>query len=167
MKIDIVSATDARDVVRNLFGHYIHDLSEMAGIDVGDDGAFAMPPSFASWWDGLDVDRRHPFLLRADERLAGFALVRQIAADTFDMGEFFVLRKFRRTGLGRQVACELFDRFAGKWEVREMISNLPAQAFWRRIIGEYTSGDFDDAREYFEAYKREFIVQRFRSKGRS
>ena len=167
MTINIDSAKDARDVVRNMFACYIHDLSEMAGIDVGDDGAFALPASFAAWWDGPDATRRHPFLLRADGKLAGFALVRQIADETYDMGEFFVLRKFRRSGLGRQAACALFDRFAGNWEVREMVSNAPAQAFWRRIIGDYTAGDFNDAREYFEAYKREFVVQRFRSDERA
>jgi predicted acetyltransferase len=69
--------------------------------------------------------------------------------------------------VGRDVACRLFDRFAGNWEVRELPANTPAQAFWRRIIADYTAGDFDDRREYFEAYRREFVVQRFRSGGPS
>jgi predicted acetyltransferase len=139
----------------------------MAGLDVQEDGAFAFPPSLAAYWDRAGGG--HPFLIRADEKPVGFALVRQLAADTIthDMGEFFVLRKYRRLGVGRDVACRLFDRFAGNWEVRELPANTPAQAFWRRIIADYTAGDFDDRREYFEAYRREFVVQRFRSGGPS
>jgi len=164
MTIEIVDAAGAQAVVRNLFVPYMHELSDMAGLDVQEDGTFAFPPSFAAYWDG--AAGRHPFLVRADEKLAGFALIRQLAADTVthDMGEFFVLRKYRRSGVGRDVACRLFDRFAGDWEVRELPANTPAQAFWRRIIGDYTAGDFDDRREYFEAYRREFVVQRFRSR---
>jgi predicted acetyltransferase len=60
----------------------------------------------------------------------------------------------------------LFDRFAGLWEVREMPANGPAQAFWRRVIAEYTCGAFVETREQFAAYdSKEFIVQRFRTAG--
>jgi len=163
MNVEIVDARAMAAVVRNLVPLYIHDLSAFTDFDVEDDGTFRAPPSFAAYWDNAD---RHPFLLHADGKIAGFALIRQMDADplTFDMGEFFVLRRYRRSGVGRAAACALFDRFKGRWEVRELIDNLPAQRFWRRIIGDYTSGDFKEVREYFERYKREFIVQRFRSR---
>jgi predicted acetyltransferase len=52
--------------------------------------------------------------------------------------------------------------FGGRWEVREMPANAPAQCFWRQIIADYTGGAFTEAREAFTAYgEREFIVQRF------
>ena len=161
MNVDVVDARASADIVRNLFPLYIHDLSAFTDLDVGDDGAFRAPPSFATYWESAD---RHPFLLRADGRIAGFALVREMDAEGYDMGEFFVLRRYRRSGVGRVAACALFDRFRGNWEVRELPDNLPAQAFWRRIIADYTNGAFEDGREYFERYRREFIVQRFRSR---
>jgi predicted acetyltransferase len=34
------------------------------------------------------------------------------------MSEFFVLRKYRRQGIGRTAAVELFERFPGPWRVR-------------------------------------------------
>ena len=165
MTIDIAAAPDSLAVVRNLFALYAHDMSEFVDVNVGDDGRYVIPPSLASYFEGPEAAQRFPFLLRADGSLAGFALVRQIAAEpvTYDMGEFFVLRKFRRSGLGRQVACSLFDRFAGAWEVRELPSNGAAQAFWRRIIADYTAGAFTDAQEFFAAHGREFVVQRFRT----
>jgi len=163
MNVEIADARPLRDIVENLFPLYIHDLSQFTGFDVDADGRFRAPPSFAAYWEASE---RHPFLLRADDQIAGFALVREIGADplTHDMGEFFVLRRYRRHGVGRMAASALFDRFGGRWEVRELIANLPAQGFWRTIIGGYTNGAFDETREYFEHYKREFIVQRFRSR---
>jgi predicted acetyltransferase len=162
MQVEIVEAHAMADIVRNLTPLYIHDLSAFTDFEVEDDGTFRAPPSFAAYWESAD---RHPFVLRADGKIAGFALIRQLEPDplTFDMGEFFVLRRYRRSGVGRTAACALFDRFKGRWEVRELIANLPAQGFWRRIIGDYTGGDFKETREYFERYKRDFIVQRFRS----
>ena len=40
----------------------------------------------------------------------------------------------------------MFDRYRGRWEVRELRNNLPAQAFWRAIIGRYTGGRLPSAR---------------------
>ena len=163
MNVEIVDARATAEILRNLFPLYIHDLSAFTDFDVEEDGKFRAPPSFAAYWESAD---RHPFLLRADGKIAGFALIRQMesAPLTFDMGEFFVLRRYRRLGVGRIAAAALFDRFKGRWEVRELIDNLPAQSFWRRIIGDYTGGDFVEVKEYFERYKREFIVQRFRAR---
>ena len=165
MRIEVADGNSARTVIQNLFVTYMRELSDTACLNVREDGTFALAPSLATYWDG--TAGRHPFLIRADGKLAGFALIRRLTAATFahDMGEFFVLRKYRRTGVGRDAACGLFDRFPGNWEVRELPANTPAQALWRKIIGDYTAGDFGDALEYFQAYQREFVVQRFRSGG--
>src|SRR5476649_2079830 len=153
MIVEISPAPDGLAVVRNLFALYAHDMSEFVDVNVDDDGRFVIPASLATYFEGPEAAQRFPFLIRADGSLAGFALVRQIATEpaTYDMGEFFVLRKFRRSGLGRHVACSLFDRFAGAWEVRELPSNSAAQAFWRRIIADYTGDAFTEAQEFFAA----------------
>jgi predicted acetyltransferase len=51
-----------------------------------------------------------------------------------DMVEFFVLRRYRRCGVGGQAARALFARFPGEWQVRQIATNQPATAFWRRAI---------------------------------
>jgi len=165
VRIDVSLAPDGFAVVRNLFALYIHDMSEFVDLDVDEDGAFAIPGSLSSYWKGPDASERFPFLIRAEGKLAGFALIRRISADpvTYDMGEFFILRKYRRTGIGRTAARELFDHFAGAWEVREIPANTSAQAFWRRVIAEYSHGAFSEGQEFFAAHGREFVVQRFRS----
>ena len=81
---------------------------------------------------------RYPFLVRVEGKLVGFVLVSALEETgnetIWEMAEFFILRKYRRHEIGRMVAHQVFDLFAGKWRVTQEEGNLPAQAFWRRVI---------------------------------
>ena len=50
------------------------------------------------------------------------------------MAEFFVLRKYRRGGVGTDAARAVFARFPGEWQTRQQFENTGAIAFWRRAI---------------------------------
>lgn len=85
----------------------------------------------------------------ASSQLAGFALhlgKSRITGEggVHDVAEFFVLQRYRRAGVGEQTARWLFDRFPGRWEVRQKAENARAIAFWRRVIDRYTGGRFDE-----------------------
>jgi predicted acetyltransferase len=142
-----VSPASAADesVLRNLAQLYAYDFAEVMGWDIPDSGRF--PDAIV---DGcFDGGQRHPFLLRAGGRLAGFAIVdtrSRLSGEegVFDMAEFFVARTVRRRGVGSAAARALFDRFGGRWEVRQTPRNAAALAFWRRVIGEYTGGAFNE-----------------------
>jgi predicted acetyltransferase len=146
VNVQLTKATaDERAQLAALFELYVYDFSELLGLDVGDDGRFHGPPLDAYFSD----PRRHPFLLRVDGKLAGFALVQQrsrLSGDesVCDMDQFFVLRRYRRHGVGERAAVWLFDRFRAPWEVREKAENLAGIAFWRRVIGRFTDGRFDE-----------------------
>jgi len=170
MNFELSPADDDYAVAANLARFYIYDMAEHLGWHFPPDGLFDSADRFANYWGKPGPNawppewRGHPFLIRVDGHPAGFALIKQIGGATFDMGEFFVGRQHRRRSLGRSAAIALFEKFRGDWEVREIPANVPAQAFWRRIIGDYTRGAFTESREIFPAYgNREFIVQRFRS----
>jgi predicted acetyltransferase len=127
--VEIVEATiEQQPIFERLLELYQHDFSTFDDADVNEDGRYG-PGDLDVYWSAPD---RHPFLLRVDEHLAGFALVRTGAPT--DMAEFFVMRKYRRRGAGTEFARHLFARFPGAWQVREIRANEPAQAFWRRII---------------------------------
>ena len=123
---------------------YMYDFSEFMGLDVGADGRFKEKDVTALWRDA----RRHPFFIRVDGQLAGFAIVdehsRLFPAPANDMAEFFVLRKYRRLKVGSHAAMCAFDRFTGRWEVRQMARNTMATAFWRQVIGAYSGGSFQE-----------------------
>ncbi len=89
-----------------------------------------------------------PFVIMRENDQAGFALVQRTAAGPgqlkFRLSEFFVREPFRRLGVGREAAKLLFTRFSGNWTVVEQARNVPAVEFWRRIIGAYTGGRFEE-----------------------
>lgn len=62
-----------------------------------------------------------------------------------DVAEFFVLRGFRRLGVGTRAAHEVWGRFPGRWEVRVMDRNRKARGFWARAIKDFV----DEAVESF------------------
>lgn len=168
MKIELVEVTPAhRAVLTALFGLYQYDFTEYTGEDVGEDGRFG-----ADMLDRYLVadHTRHGFLIRVDGHWAGLTLLHHGAflvddAEMIDIVEFFVMRKYRRSGAGEAMARAVFDRFPGRWEVREMANNAPAQAFWRTIIGRYTGGRFDE--RVWDDEKWRGLVQFFDSRDRA
>lgn len=130
-------------LLANLLELYIHDLSEVfPQIELGSDGRFGYDKLPLYW---SEPERRFPFLLRADGRVAGFALVTRgspVSDDpkVFDLAEFFVLRRYRRTGVGARAAWLLWDRFPGRWIVRVSEGNRGALPFWTGVIAEYSQG---------------------------
>src|SRR3954463_12136899 len=146
ISLDPASAAE-RPVLENLFQLYADDWSELGWLDVGRDGRFADPSLDEYWQEG----HHHPFLIRVDGRPAGFVLIAARsrltgAADVFDMAEFFVMRKYRRQGVGFAAASAAFDRFPGRWEIRQRDENAAATLFWRRVIVRYTGGRYQEIR---------------------
>lgn len=149
---------DERPLLENLLQLYMYDFSEFAGGTVRRDGRFPYHDDFGERWGRPWF---HPFVLEVlDEdprdrvsewRPAGFALVANasnfggpVGTDQWLMDDFFVMRKYRRSGVGTMLARYCFERFRGRWEVAEMPQNTAAQSFWRRVVGEYTGGRFQD-----------------------
>ena len=146
MGATLLPATPAdAPLLRSLLQLYCYDFADVLGLDVGADGLFPAPSVDPYWSDAW----RHPFVIRSDDHVAGFALVSRksrLSGDpnTSDVAEFFVLRRYRRQGVGSQMATELFDRFPGRWEVRERRENEQAISFWRRVIASYTGGRYSE-----------------------
>jgi predicted acetyltransferase len=121
-------------IVRRLVQLYIYDLvGERWGVEA--DGSYGSAHWHRRFWRR---DGRHHFIVRVNGRPAGFALVRELpAADgvpTRQMAEFFVLRTYRRRGVGTRVARTLFARFPGRWELSVLTWNVGARPFWRGVI---------------------------------
>jgi predicted acetyltransferase len=142
--VSLEPATQAeRPALERLFQLYAYDWSELGRVEIGADGRFAVASLDPYWRD----EHRHPFLIRVDGKLAGFALVigqsrLSGATGVFDMAEFFVMRVYRRKGVGQAAAAAAFGRFSGPWEIRQRDENVAATAFWRRVIANYTQGGY-------------------------
>ena len=55
----------------------------------------------------------------------------------------FIANRYRRQGIGRQAAFALFGRLQGRWEVGQLPGDSVAQAFWQKVVDEYTRGNFE------------------------
>jgi predicted acetyltransferase len=129
----------------NLMQLYRYDFSEVDGGDVNDQGCFD-GYALDMYWAGAGC---YPFLIDVDGRLAGFALVNQqsrlhASYDGHAVAEFFVMRKYRRQGVGRSIASQMFDHFPGRWEIASIATNVLAHTFWRSTVDRYTSGHYDE-----------------------
>jgi predicted acetyltransferase len=139
--IEVVPAAPEQErVLENLLELYAHELSGLADLQLGPNGRFGYPGLSRYWRD----EGRFPFLIQVDGHLAGFVLVSKgsrVSADpqVWDMDEFFVVRRYRKRGVGAAVAREIWRRFPGPWEVRVLEINRPVRAFWRAAIGAFTA----------------------------
>ena len=146
MKTEIEETkANGRPVVERLLQLYLYDFAEIMGGDVEADGVYHYISLDETWNDPL----AHTYLVRVDGMLAGLAIVIERshftgATDVTCMDEFFVMRKYRRLGVGQEAATRLFDLFPGRWEVAVVAPNTGALAFWRQVIGEYTGGRYDE-----------------------
>jgi predicted acetyltransferase len=154
MALTVTPATlDEKPVLARLLQLYQYDFTEFVPLSLGDDGLY--PYRYLdAYWSPEPGGERYPLLFRVDGELAGFALVRFLN-QAHVMSEFFVMRPFRRRGIGAEAAKNVFSRFSGRWIVHEVPGNRPAQAFWRSVISEFTHGDFE------ETVDADGVTQRF------
>lgn len=140
--LDAAASSEA-PILANLLELYIHELSAVfSNVEIGEDGRFGYPKLPLYW---SEPERRFAFLIRVDGRLAGFALITRGSPvvedpDVFDVAEFFVIRRYRRSRVGRRAAFLLWRRFPGKWTVRVSEGNSGALVFWSEVVAELTHG---------------------------
>lgn len=137
--VSLVSAAERR-LVENLFQFYVYDFSEFSRaatpeFEFAENGKFAPSPLMDAYW--TDAGCR-PLLIRSGGRLSGFALLNKHAHSgapvDWNMGEFFVARKFRRSGVASEALRQILAAYPGVWEVAIAGRNAPAKAFWPKAI---------------------------------
>lgn len=131
-------------LLANLLELYCHDLSEVFPVELGPDGRFGYEKLPLYW---SEPDERFPFLIGAGGKPVGFVLVTRGSPatddpDVLDIAEFFVLRRYRRSGCGRQAAALLWNQMAGRWIVRVSEGNQHGLLFWESSVNAYTRGQF-------------------------
>jgi predicted acetyltransferase len=130
-----------RELIRRMLQLYMYDFSEYEDEDLDEHGLFTYGDLDYFWFEPTHA----AFLVTVDGKLGGFVLVsNEVTLEESErlLAEFFVVRKYRRQGVGREVARKVFDSLPGRWEVHVIERNVPAQAFWRQVVAEYTRGNY-------------------------
>ena len=134
-------AATAADLTRieNMMQFYNYDLSESSPVELGENGLFTLRPKEA-YWAKPSVK---PYIAIVSGELAGFAVVDDevVYPDAeFNIGYFFLARRYRRRGLAQQMASQLFRLHPGRWEVYHFASNAAADRFWAKAIVQVSFG---------------------------
>ena len=142
MNVSIVSIKiEEKKTLANLLELYFQELSTFKALEVDEYGKFGYKYLDLYWQE----KERLPFFIKVDGNISGFILINEhsdITPGAKVIAEFYVLKNYQRQGIGKQAAFKIFNKFPGEWEIAEMIENIPAQEFWRKIIEEYTAGRY-------------------------
>ncbi|MBJ7449081.1 MAG: GNAT family N-acetyltransferase [Parachlamydiales bacterium] len=153
-----------KQIIDNLNQYYTYDMSKPCGWKIPACGRFDVLDLGWYWTE----PNRHPFLIMLDKELVGFVLINKVGtckAVDWNVGEFFVLGKFQGKGIGKEIAFQIFNKFKGIWEVAQMPDNLPAIAFWNKVIKNYTDDHFESFKTIIDGPKPyPMNILRFRSR---
>jgi predicted acetyltransferase len=132
-----------KPVLARLFELYRYDLSEYDGAHLSRHGLYGYRFLDHYWTE----KGRHPFFIITDGVISGFLLVSDTCClcgpgEANSIAEFFILRKYRRKGIGRAAAVSAFKMFPGKWEVVQHPDNKPSMNFWENVIEDVSRGQF-------------------------
>jgi len=135
--------TDAdRPVAERLWQLYQHDMSEFRGSFPSPEGLFKagrLPTFFAD-------PERCGYLVESSSGPAGVVYVRGVHTEPRVMGEFFVVRAARRSGVGREAALSAMRLHPGRWEIPFQEENPGAAAFWRRVATDLVGSGWSEER---------------------
>ncbi|MBS7528789.1 GNAT family N-acetyltransferase [Fusibacter paucivorans] len=135
MKIELVSA-ESPEIIMNLFQYYIYDMSEYTKFDPNPDGTFTVDERVVQLSIYWNDPKHYPYLILVDGEMAGFSLLRKFPLDQayFDIGQFFVLRKYKHLGVGREAFKLSVNKHPGRWITRVLPNNDGAYKFWEKVI---------------------------------
>lgn len=130
------SAAEQADIVRNLYQYYAYESSDWEQEDVEIDGRFYIHEEhLARYWQS---PRWSAELILVDGFIAGFLLIEGSELPGYEsaleLADLFVLKKYRRLGIGSAVATQLLGSGEDAWLVRFYRQDEAAQAFWRHVL---------------------------------
>ena len=135
---------EEKAILQNLVKMYCYEWSQYNKYDVNDQGEYTFESHISDYWC---KERHYPFFIKVDGILAGFILIDNdfVLHPDYDysMSEFFVMYKYRQSGVGRYAAKTVFDMFHGKWELGRHPHNIASVKFWDNVVNEYTKGRYE------------------------
>lgn len=132
----------SRPILENLFQYYVYDMSECLALSINIDGQYNVNRAqLDMYWQR---DDHIPFFIYVDSEIAGFALIRRYPADlsTYDVDQFFVLKRFKGKGVGKKALKFLAAQFIGKWQIRVLVENNKGLQFWLSAISNIVEQEY-------------------------
>ena len=142
LSIELHSAQrDELECIENLMQFYTYDFSEWLPLKLGAHGFFNIQLKTDYW----RKPSTQPFLIKVDGEIAGFVTIDddvRFEGIQYNIGYFFVSRRYRGQGVGKFVVSALLNKFPGQWQILYIDANQPARSFWAKVIPDLTKGEF-------------------------
>jgi len=120
--------------LESLMNLYLHDLSEFASdLKINEDGKFKYD-GFELYFTSEDLK---PFFITYHDEMVGFVLLntgKYVPSDIdYTIHEVFLLRGFRKKGIGTVAIKKLFELYKGKYNIVQLGNNKIAIDFWKNF----------------------------------
>lgn len=130
-----------RRTLWNLLQYMLFETSPSGKNVANEDGSFDY-----KYFDNYFTDRdRDAYLIKTNTgELMGFVMINQYLQKVktgHSIAEFLILPRFRRNGVGREIAKRCFEMYPGSWEVAPVDGSNSAYRFWKTVIDEVTGND--------------------------
>lgn len=127
-----------RQTLWNLLQYMLFETSPSGKNVANEDGSFDY-----KYFDNYFTDSdRDAYLIKSKTgELMGFVMINQYLQKVktgHSIAEFLVLPRFRRNGVGSEVAKRCFAMYPGNWEVGPADGSESAYRFWKTVIDETT-----------------------------
>ncbi|MED0901409.1 GNAT family N-acetyltransferase [Bacillus nitratireducens] len=147
-------------ILRNLYSLYLHDLSKFTtNITIGADGFFEYEDLHMFW----ENDGITPYFIKIDHSIVGFLLLLERPflekENDFSINDIFILNQYKGKGIGKKVIENLLEAKRGQYFVIELIKNIPAVSFWKKVYRELKI-KFDEQTQLID--DEECLVQTFK-----
>lgn len=138
-----------KQILGNLLEKYEYEFSQWTLQDVDECGLYDYPYLGCYFTE----PNRWAYFIHVDDKLAGFVLVNDYPEipehkTDFCLSEFFVMHKYRRNGVGRAAAMQVFARHHGTWQLKRHPRNIASVHFWNKVIDEASAGRFELIQSY-------------------
>lgn len=142
--VELIKVTaDKKSVLSNLMEKYQYEFSQWDKSDINEDGLYGY-----KYLDCYFTEENcFPYFIMSDEKIAGFALINdypEVAGEKTDfcLSEFFILYKYRRSGVGYEAVRQILERHHGKWQLKRHPKNRASVYFWDKVINKLTDGNY-------------------------
>ncbi|MBH3421918.1 GNAT family N-acetyltransferase [Pseudomonas gessardii] len=131
----IQTGPEQAELIRNLYQFYAYESSDWEQEDVELDGRFYIHEEhLARYWQDPQWSAN---LLLVDGYIAGFLLIEHselAGVNALELADLFILKRYRRKGIGRALATQVLSSGEADWLVRFYDQDEVSQAFWRSVL---------------------------------
>jgi len=119
-----------REILANLLEKYDYEFSQYDGRGVNKLGLIGYQ-YLDYYWTAKD---RRAYFIDVDDNLVGFVMVCNHRDEgdpetDYQIAEFFVIYKYRRSGVGKQAFFQVLDKHKGRWGLGTHPKNVTAMNF--------------------------------------